>query len=62
MEAPEESVRQRSTLMRHKVEGVMHQVAIEHRDSRGPRTLHQMGECPEVSLLTLVQSQGPGGF
>ena len=48
--------------MRHKVERVAHQVAVQHRDSGGPRTLDQMGEGGEVGLLTLVQPQGPGGF
>ena len=62
MEASEEPVGQRCTLMRHQVERVMHQVAVEDRDGGGPGALDQMGEGGEMGLLTLVQRQGPGGL
>ena len=48
--------------MRHKVERVAHQVAVEHRHGGGAGAVDQMGERGEVGLLTLVQRQGPGGF
>jgi len=62
MEPPEEPVAYRRALMRHKVERVAHQVAVQHRDGGSPGAFDQMGERGEVSLLALVQPQGSGGF
>ena len=62
MEPPEEPVAYRRALMRHKVERVAHQVAVQHRDGGNPRAFDQMGERDEVSLLALVQPQGSGAF
>ncbi len=49
-------------LVRHQVERVMHQVAVEHRDRGGARPLHQMRECCEMGLLALVQRSTTGRF
>src|SRR6516162_8221499 len=62
MKASEEAVGYCGALMRHKIEWVTHQVAIEHRDGGLPGTLHQMGESGEMGLLALVQCQGSDGF
>ena len=62
MKASEKPVGQRRALMRHEVERIAHQVAVQHRDGGGPGALHQMGKRREVGLLTLVQGHGPGGF
>ena len=60
METPEKSIGQRSALMRHQVERIAHQVAIQHRHGSGPGASAQMRQGGEMSLLALVQRQRPG--
>src|SRR5207253_5789331 len=60
--ASEEPVDQCRTLMCDKVEGVVHQVAVQHRNGGSPGALDQMGESGDVGSLTLVQRQEPDGF
>jgi hypothetical protein len=60
METPQESVGQCRALMRHQVERIAHQVAVQRCDGSGPGALAQMRQGGEMSLLALVQGQRPG--
>ena len=62
MEPPEKAVRQRCRLVRHQVERVAHQVAVEHCDGGGARAVDQMRQGGEMGLLAVVQRQRPGDF
>jgi hypothetical protein len=60
METPQESIGQRRALMRHQVERIAHQVAVQHRDRGGPGASAQMRQGGEMSLLAFIQRQRPG--
>jgi hypothetical protein len=60
METPQESVGQRRALMRHQVERIAHQVAVQHRDRGGPGASAQMRQGGEMGSLAFIQRQWPG--
>ena len=61
MKASEETVDQDRALMRHEIERVTHQVAVERRDGGGAGALQPMVEGREVTSFAFVQRQRPGG-
>ena len=60
MKTPEKSVGQRRALMRHQVERIAHQVAVQHRDSGAPGALAQMRQGGKMSLFAFIHRQRPG--
>ncbi len=62
MEASEEPVDQRRTLMPQNVERVAHQVAVHHGNRGAPGALHEVRQSGEMGMLALVQTQGPDGI
>ena len=61
-EAAEEAVEEGGALMRQEVEGVTHQMAVQHGDGGGALAQDDVGQGGQVGLLPLVQRERPDGF